>query len=75
MTSHIFGLGPGLVIIFSLWILAFFIFFVSLSLEKRVGALAFPLAAIITLILVSVPRAPKFPVVQEDKVTIFLKAD
>lgn len=74
MTSHIFGLGPGLVIIFTLWIVAFLVFFISLRLEKRFGSLGFILAAIITLILVTFPRAPQHPVVQEEKnkVTTFL---
>lgn len=68
MTSHIFGVGLGLFIILTFWILAGLIFLVSLRIEKRIGAVAFAVAAIVTVILISVPRASQHPVVQENKV-------
>ncbi|KAJ8683817.1 hypothetical protein QAD02_019609 [Eretmocerus hayati] len=67
MTSHIFGLGLGLFIILILWITAGLIFLISLRIEKRIGAVAFAVAAVITVVLVIVPRAPQFPVAKEDK--------
>ncbi|XP_014225552.1 uncharacterized protein LOC106651534 [Trichogramma pretiosum] len=67
MTSHIFGVGLGLFVILTLWISAGLIFLISLRIEKRIGAVALAVAAIITIILVSVPRAPQHPVSQENK--------
>ncbi|KAL7295711.1 hypothetical protein TKK_0011058 [Trichogramma kaykai] len=67
MTSHIFGVGLGLFVILTLWISAGLIFLISLRIEKRIGAIALAVAAIITIILVSVPRASQHPVSQENK--------
>lgn len=69
MTSHIFGVGLGLFVILTLWISAALIFLISLRIEKRIGAVALTVAAIITVILISVPRAPQHPVAQENKVS------
>lgn len=68
MTSHIFGVGLGLFVILTLWLSAALIFLISLRIEKRIGAVALTVAAIITVILISVPRGAQHPVAQENKV-------
>ena len=71
MTNHIFGVGLGLFIILTLWISAGLIFLISLRIEKRIGAFALAVAAIVTIILISVPRNPQHPIPQENKVCFY----
>jgi hypothetical protein len=70
MTSHIFGVGLGLFVIITLWISAGLIFLISLRIEKRIGAVALAIAAIVTVILISVPRAQQHPTAHENKVNL-----
>ncbi|XP_014219803.1 transmembrane protein 218-like [Copidosoma floridanum] len=67
MTNHTFGLGLGLFVLLIIWVLAGLVFLVSLRIEQRIGAVALAVAAIITIVLVSVPRAPEHPVPHENK--------
>ncbi|XP_011504943.1 PREDICTED: uncharacterized protein LOC105367824 [Ceratosolen solmsi marchali] len=67
MTSHIFGVGLGLFVIITLWISAGLVFLVSLRIEKRIGAVALAVAAIVTIVLISVPRAVQHPIAHNNK--------
>lgn len=68
MTTLVFGVGVGLFIILSLWVLAALIFVISLRVEKKVGAIAILLVSAITIILISVPRASEKPAPHDNKV-------
>jgi len=68
MTTLIFGVGVGLFIILSLWVLAALIFLISLRVEKKVGAIAILLVSALTIILISVPRASEKPAPADNKV-------
>ncbi|XP_014487260.1 PREDICTED: uncharacterized protein LOC106751031 [Dinoponera quadriceps] len=68
MTTLIFGVGIGLFIILGLWVLAALIFLISLRIEKKVGAIAILLVSVLTIILISVPRASEKPAATENKV-------
>lgn len=71
MTTYILGVGLGLFAILTVWISAILIFLVSLRLEKRIGTVALAIASIITIILVSIPRSPQYPVAEDNKVSYF----
>lgn len=68
MTTLILGIGVGLFIILSLWVVAALIFVISLRVEKKVGAIAILLVSAFTIILINVPRASEKPVPTESKV-------
>ncbi|XP_011862326.1 PREDICTED: uncharacterized protein LOC105558960 isoform X2 [Vollenhovia emeryi] len=68
MTTLVFGVGVGLFIILSLWVLAALIFLLSLRLERKVGVIAILLVSALTIILISVPRASEKPVPTSSKV-------
>lgn len=68
MTTLVFGVGVGLFIILSLWVLAALIFVISLRVERKVGVIAVLLVSAITIILISVPRASEKPAPQDGKV-------
>ncbi|GAB1867274.1 Transmembrane protein 218 [Camponotus japonicus] len=68
MTTLILGIGVGLFIILSLWVLAALIFVISLRVEKKVGAIAILLVSAFTIILINVPRASEKPAPTESKV-------
>lgn len=66
----IFGIGVGLFIILSLWVLAALIFVISLRIEKKIGAIAILLVSALTIILISVPRASEKSILRENTVII-----
>ncbi|XP_024868083.1 transmembrane protein 218-like [Temnothorax curvispinosus] len=68
MTTLILGVGVGLFIILSLWVLAALIFVISLRVERKVGAIAILLVSALTIILISVPRASEKPAPASSKV-------
>lgn len=68
MTTLILGVGVGLFIILSLWVLAALIFVISLRVERKVGAIAILLVSALTIILISVPRASEKPAPADSKV-------
>lgn len=70
MTTLIFGIGVGLFIILSLWVLAALIFVISLRVEKKIGAIAILLVSALTIILISVPRASEKSVHREKTVIV-----
>lgn len=72
MTTLIFGVGVGLFIILSLWVLAALIFLISLRIERKVGAIAILVVSVLTIILISVPRASEKSTATENKVCINL---
>lgn len=72
MTTLILGIGVGLFVILTLWLSAALIFAVSFRIDKKVGAIAITVAAIITIILVSVPRSSEFPSSYQEKVLQYL---
>ncbi|XP_074111886.1 transmembrane protein 218 [Cotesia typhae] len=61
MTTLILGIGVGLFVILTLWLSAALIFAVSFRIDKKIGAIAITVAAIITIVLVSVPRSSEYP--------------
>lgn len=68
MTTLVFGIGIGLFIILSLWVLAALIFLISLRIERKVGAIAILIVSVLTIILISVPRASEKSATAENKV-------
>lgn len=64
----ILGIGVGLFIILSLWVLAALIFVISLRVERKVGVIAILIVSALTIILISVPRASERPATAERKV-------
>lgn len=68
MTTFVLGIGVGLFVITCLWFFAAVIFLISLRINKKVGFAAIAISGIITIILVSVPRAYESPKLFEDKV-------
>ncbi|XP_011688821.1 PREDICTED: transmembrane protein 218-like [Wasmannia auropunctata] len=68
MTTLILGVGVGLFVILSLWVLAALIFVVSLRVERKVGAIAILLVSALTIVLLSVPRASEKPAPADGKV-------
>lgn len=64
----ILGVGVGLFIILSLWVLAALIFVISLRVERKIGAIAILLVSALTIILISVPRASEKPAPASSKV-------
>ncbi|KAL0106533.1 hypothetical protein PUN28_016316 [Cardiocondyla obscurior] len=62
MTTLILGVGVGLFLILSLWVLAALIFVVTLRVERRFGYFAILLASAVTIVLISVPRASENPI-------------
>ncbi|XP_077271488.1 transmembrane protein 218 [Temnothorax americanus] len=68
MTTLILGVGVGLFIILSLWVLAALIFVISLRVERKVGAIAILLVIALTIILISVPRTSEKPAPASSKV-------
>jgi len=71
MTALIFGIGVGLFIILSLWVLAILILIISLRVEKKIGVFAILFVIVFTIILTNVPRASEKPAPIKNKV-IFL---
>ncbi|KAK0158321.1 hypothetical protein PV328_009338 [Microctonus aethiopoides] len=67
MTNLVFGIGIGLFVILTLWLSAALIFTVSLRIDKRIGAIAIAVTAIITIILISVPRSSDNPASHQEK--------
>ncbi|XP_015127306.1 uncharacterized protein LOC107048590 [Diachasma alloeum] len=67
MTTLILGIGLGLFIIVTLWLSAGLIFAVALRTDKRIGGIAVAIAAVITIILVSVPKSSEYPTPHHDK--------
>ncbi|XP_012525055.1 uncharacterized protein LOC105830337 [Monomorium pharaonis] len=68
MTTLILGVGVGLFIILGLWVLAALVFVVSLRVERKVGAIAILIVSVLTIILISVPRASEKPASKDSKV-------
>jgi hypothetical protein len=68
MTALIFGVGVGLFIILSLWVLAVLILVISLRVEKKIGAFAILFVIVFTIVLTNVPRASEKPAPIENKV-------
>lgn len=68
MTTLILGVGVGLFIILSLWVLAALIFVISLRVERKIGAIAILFVSALTIILISVPRASEKPAPANNKV-------
>ncbi|KAL6261057.1 hypothetical protein P5V15_008583 [Pogonomyrmex californicus] len=68
MTTLILGVGVGLFVILSLWVLAALIFVISLRLERKVGVIAILLVSALTIILISVPRASEKPAPTTSKI-------
>ena len=73
MTTFVLGIGIGLFVITCLWCFAAIIFLISLRINKKVGFAVIAIAGIITIILVSVPRASESPKLFEDKVCNVLR--
>ncbi|XP_051160068.1 transmembrane protein 218 isoform X2 [Leptopilina boulardi] len=67
MTTFVLGVGVGLFVITCLWFFSALIFLISLRINKKVGFAVIIIAAIITVILISVPRASESPKLFEDK--------
>ena len=68
MTTFVLGIGIGLFVITCLWFFAALIFLISLRINKKVGFTAIAVTGIITIILVSLPRASERPKLFENKV-------
>ncbi|KAG7207183.1 hypothetical protein KM043_008870 [Ampulex compressa] len=68
MSTLIFGVGTGLFLILTLWIVAAVIFLISLRIEKKIGAIAIVVASVCTIILVSIPRASEKGTTHETKI-------
>lgn len=68
MTTLIFGVGVGLFLILSLWLLAGVLFLISLRVEKKFGTFVILIVGIFTVVLVSIPRGSNKSNVSENKV-------
>lgn len=71
MTSVVFGIGVGLIILLSVWILAVFAAIISFRTQRNVGSFALAFAAIITCILLIIPLDSKTPTPKVHKVSQF----
>ncbi|XP_033209569.1 transmembrane protein 218-like isoform X1 [Belonocnema kinseyi] len=67
MTTFVLGIGVGLFVITCLWFFAALIFLISLRINKKFGFAVIALSGIITIILISVPRAYESSKLFEDK--------
>lgn len=68
MTTLIFGIGIGLFILISIWLLAGLIFSVSSRTDKKFGFIAIAVATLITFILICLPKNSEHPNIKEEKV-------
>lgn len=67
MTTLIFGIGIGLFILITIWLLAGIIFSISSKTDKKFGFIAITIATLITLILICLPKNSEHPNIKEEK--------
>lgn len=61
MTTTILGVGVGLFIILSCWVVALVLCFISHRTKKNIGSAAIAVAALITIILIVIPKESEIP--------------
>ena len=61
MTTTVLGVGVGLFIILSCWAVALLLCFISHRTKKNTGSAAIATAALITIILIVIPRESEIP--------------